>query len=254
MKLMQFWFILVLESILLFGASSTLIAEDDACRPPFPKASPPYAKAPDGCSSWSNNPKQVRDSWPFLGRTVSFRPACDAHDRCYYTEGSDFNTCNIRFFQDMERACREDLRNPIKICMLSWDLDWDCHTEYLPPEPASLTACYAIATSYYTAVEGAAIAGRAFLDAQRCQQDYNNWVSCKRGTIYVDKLAPGKEAGTTAEPFHSVAKAKEMACSDVNIRLVIKSNHYQETLTLDRPMEVVAEGGAVTIGAPSVSR
>jgi hypothetical protein len=36
------------------------------------------------CSSWGDNPAQVRDSWG----SANFRGVCDEHDRCYYTIGA----------------------------------------------------------------------------------------------------------------------------------------------------------------------
>jgi hypothetical protein len=71
----------------------------------FPKAEYPYSQAPDGCSG-INGPKEVRDTWG----PVDFTGACNTHDKCYYTLGSNWNTCNERFYSDLRAACERDLR------------------------------------------------------------------------------------------------------------------------------------------------
>jgi hypothetical protein len=137
----------------------------------FPKAQYPYAQAPDGCSGWSS-PTQVRDTWG----PVSFREACNQHDRCYYTAGSSWNTCNERFYSDLRSACERDLRIPVRVPDPTLNDPLRTRKTYLPPEPASLSTCYTIATSYYTAVQ-AGVAFGIFKEAQSLQRGYNQWTA-----------------------------------------------------------------------------
>ena len=75
---------------------------------------------PDGCSSLSDNPKQIRDS--VAG--ISLKPACDAHDQCYYLGEKSAGGCNGDFFDDLNKICRDKSKvvvggvkgvNPIKL-------------------------------------------------------------------------------------------------------------------------------------------
>jgi hypothetical protein len=102
--------------------------------PDFPKAQYPYAQAPDGCSGWSD-PEQIRDTWG----PVNFEPACNKHDRCYYTYGSSWQRCNEEFLKDLEDACWNDLR----VCVPPLTVEGvEITPEFcLPPEPVSLAAC-----------------------------------------------------------------------------------------------------------------
>jgi hypothetical protein len=124
----------------------------------FPKAQYPYAQAPDACSGYFSN-ADVRDTWG----PVDFRGACNTHDKCYYTLGSNWNTCNERFYSDLRAACERDLR-------ISTPLG------KLPPDPVKLSACYQIATTYYAGVQ-AGVALEVFKDAQNKQKKYEKWVA-----------------------------------------------------------------------------
>ncbi|WP_445174112.1 hypothetical protein [Microcoleus sp.] len=141
----------------------------------FPNAQYPYAQAPNGCSGpWGTS--EVRDSWG----PVNFTGACDNHDRCYYTSGSKWNTCNERFYSDLRTACERDLRIPIRRPDPS--LSDPLRTKvvgYLPPEPASLATCYRLATDYYTGVQ-AGVALNVFNEAQNKQRRYEEWVASVR--------------------------------------------------------------------------
>jgi hypothetical protein len=138
----------------------------------FPNAQHPYAQAPDGCSGWQNA-RQVRDTWG----SVNFIGACDNHDRCYYTVGSDWNTCNERFYSDLRAACESDLRvwvPPVTVGGVT--ITPGFHT---PPEPASLGACYAVASGYYGGVQAGVLLD-VFDEAQDKQRRYEEWVASVR--------------------------------------------------------------------------
>ncbi len=138
-------------ALLLVSANSFA---DITCGGRFKKALYPYAKAPDGCSSWSNNPYQVRDTWGL----VDFRPACNEHDRCYYTLGSDANDCNARFCRHLSRACEKQFKTKYGLVVMINPL---------------IVSCYAIAASYCGAVK------LAQSDAHEAAQDMQReWEQC----------------------------------------------------------------------------
>jgi hypothetical protein len=137
----------------------------------FPKAEYPYSQAPDGCSGWQS-PKEVRDNWG----PVSFTGACNTHDKCYYTLGSNWNTCNGRFYSDLRAACERDLRTAIRVPAPTFRDPLRTRRVDLPPDPVRLTPCYVIATSYYGVVQ-ASVAFGVFKDAQSKQKEYDEWVA-----------------------------------------------------------------------------
>ena len=99
--------------ITISALSSSSIAYADVngipSNPDFPNAQYPYAQAPDACSGVTNRPDsngEIRDSWG----PVDFRGACNTHDKCYYTVGSNWNTCNERLYSDLRAACERDLK------------------------------------------------------------------------------------------------------------------------------------------------
>jgi hypothetical protein len=143
--------------------------------PDFPKAQYPYAQAPDGCSGWQN-PREVRDTWG----PVNFTEACNRHDKCYYTLGSNWNTCNERYYSDLRAACERDLRIAIRVPAptLSDPLGTKV-IGYTPPEPASLTVCYGIASTYYAGVQVGVLLN-VFEEAQEKQRRYESWVASVR--------------------------------------------------------------------------
>jgi hypothetical protein len=209
----------------------SVAGDDIPYNPAFPKAQYPYAQAPDGCSGLSD-PEQIRDTWG----PVNFEPACNKHDRCYYTYGSSWQRCNEEFLKDLVEACWNDLR----ICVTP---DF-C----LPPEPVSLAACTAIAVSYYGVVQ-AAVAFDVFSEAQTLQKRYDEWVArfyCLSGPIYVNSDHIGNERGTLAQPFKSIHTAYDKACvrAEINIFPGIFSGRYE----FNRPIILNAQNGIVVIG------
>lgn len=135
----------------------------------FPNAQYPYAQAPDGCSGLQST-REVRDTWG----SVNFTGACDNHDRCYYTRGSNWNTCNERFYSDLRAACERDLRVWVPpVTVRGVVITPGFHT---PPEPTSLRACYAIASGYYAGVQAGVLLD-VFNTAQGKQRRYEEWVA-----------------------------------------------------------------------------
>jgi hypothetical protein len=102
----------------------------------FPRSDYPYYENVNGCGGEGWSETAVRDTW---GK-VSFREACNNHDRCYMRAGSDLNACDDNFYKDARASCERDsyVRDPIFNRKI--------------PDPVTLSACYPIATTYYTAV------------------------------------------------------------------------------------------------------
>jgi hypothetical protein len=123
----------------------------------FPRSDYPYYENVNGCGGEGWSETAVRDSW---GK-VSFREACNNHDRCYMTLGSDVNACDDNFYKDLRSSCERDsyIRDPF-------------FNEKIP-DPATLSACYLIATTYYGSVravgwdwhQGAQAKARRYNDA-----------------------------------------------------------------------------------------
>lgn len=133
----------------------------------FRKAQHPYAKAPDGCSGFQS-PREVRDTWG----PVNFGPACDSHDRCYYTIGEGWSRCNNNFRKDLTRACERDLRTKIPgIKIAGRRITPD---RYLPADPARMAICMGLVATYYAGVQAGVAAG-IFDDTQRLQRQYERW-------------------------------------------------------------------------------
>lgn len=136
---------------------STHAALDVTCGGRFPNAAPPYAQAPDGCSSWSDNPAQVRDSWG----SADFGSTCNDHDRCYYTLGSNVDDCNRAFCDGVSRACTHAYCTKIlgnEVC-----------------EPVTYGTCMSIADTYCAAVR--ATAAGVYHKAQDKQRAWEQCVS-----------------------------------------------------------------------------
>jgi hypothetical protein len=136
--------------------------------PDFPKAQYPYSQAPDACSGVTDRPDsngEIRDTWG----PVDFRGACNTHDKCYYTYGSNWKTCNERFYSDLRSACERDLRVSTPFGKT-------------PPDPLRLAACYKIATTYYAGVQAGVSIG-VFSKAQDKQKRYERWISDVRNRL-----------------------------------------------------------------------
>lgn len=161
----------ILFAVGAFSYSSSAFADVNGIpyNPDFPNAQNPYAQAPDGCSGWQNT-RQVRDTW---GR-VSFTEACNNHDRCYYTRGSNWNTCNEGFYSDLRAACERDLRVWVPpVTVRGVEITPGFHT---PPEPATLSSCYTVASGYYAGVQAGVLLD-VFEEAQDKQRRYEEWVA-----------------------------------------------------------------------------
>jgi len=134
--------------------------------PDFPLASYPFAQKPDGCSGW-NSPKQVPDS--IAG--IDFTSACNQHDKCYYTLGSDFHKCNANFLADLKSECVRQSNSAFeKVVVL----------------PTCLTTVPLI---YSLSVEAAARWAGVHNDAQNRQREYIKWVDEWRKTSNLDNLS-----------------------------------------------------------------
>jgi hypothetical protein len=159
--------------IWFFGLSGIATADvkDIPFNPSFPNAKYPYAQAPDGCSGWSD-PREVRDNWG----PVSFTEACNNHDRCYYTLGSNWNSCNSRYLTNLNSACYSDLRIAVNRPDPTIRDPLRTKKVYLPPDPVRLSACYSLALTYYSGVQTGVLLN-VFKEAQDKQRRYEDWAS-----------------------------------------------------------------------------
>jgi hypothetical protein len=165
----------------------------------FPKAEYPYSQAPDGCSGWQST-REVRDNWG----PVSFTGPCNTHDKCYYTLGSNWNTCNERFYSDLRTACERDLRIPIKNPFTGKRTG-----KHLPPDPARLSLCYSLATAYYGGVQ-TGVAFGVFKDAQNLQRDYERWVASIKNPSSSTASGSISNPRPSASIFHSAHFSSEL--------------------------------------------
>jgi|GEM_PF-4006251 len=197
--------------ITIGALSSSSIAYADVngipFNPDFPNAEYPYAQAPDACSGVTNRPDsngEIRDTWG----PVDFRGACNTHDKCYYTVGSNWNTCNERLYSDLRAACERDLK--ISFNVPAPTLSDPLRTRRVdgPPDPARLSACYTIASGYYAGVQGGVALG-VFDKAQDKQKRYESWVASVKNptspistTIVLPPITPrpGPQNGSSSSP------------------------------------------------------
>lgn len=160
----------------LYGSTQVCGGVDEVvtCNGRFPDAEPPYAQRPDGCSSISDNPQQVRDKWG----SADFRPTCNQHDRCYYTPGSRAADCNTAFCEGLNRACLRAYS--VKV-----------GSRYIPGP--LYPACLGIASTYCAAVVAAQ--GVVHPKAQRIQSE---WEQCYQEGLARPKPPPKKDCGRRA--------------------------------------------------------
>ena len=123
----------------------------------FPDAQYPYASKPNGCSTEEleyaydlSNTFSNDDEW--------LNKACDEHDKCYYTEGSNYKECNAKFIVNTIDSCNEITgRNTL---LFMGTKNAFCGIKAL-----------AVSTGANSCAE------KYFEKAQRRQKAYNEWVS-----------------------------------------------------------------------------
>lgn len=166
----------ILFTVSAFSYSNVAFADVEGIpsNPDFPNAQYPYAQVPDGCSGWQST-REVRDTWG----PVSFTGACDNHDRCYYTRGSNWNTCNERFYADLRASCERDLRTSTQVPAPTLSDPFRTRRVDLPPDPVRLSACYTLASGYYAGVQAGVLLD-VFNEAQNKQRRYEDWVASVR--------------------------------------------------------------------------
>jgi hypothetical protein len=145
---------LFFHSIVLGLLTVTTRSTDITCGGKFPKAGDGFAQRPDGCSSITDNPKQVRDKWG----SANFGGVCDEHDRCYYTIGANVDGCNSNLCGGLRNACHRAYCSKILGC-----------------EFVTYGTCTAIAETYCAAVRS--IAARIYAKAQDLQKAYDTCIA-----------------------------------------------------------------------------
>lgn len=78
----------------------------------------PYAKRPNGCSVPGSVPG-AHDTINLFGITISFTGVCNAHDRCYYTLGTNARDCNQALQIGLRARCVEIIDDRM---MMGWDM------------------------------------------------------------------------------------------------------------------------------------
>ncbi len=192
--------------------------------PDFPKAQYPYAQAPDGCSGWQST-KEVRDTWG----PVDFRGPCNTHDKCYYTLGSDWKSCNQKFYSDLRAACERDLRTSIQVSAPTLSNPLRTRRVDGPPDPTKLRTCYTLASGYYAGVQ-AGVVLKVFKEAQAKQRRYEEWIAQIRNSPnnqnYFAAIARAEKTGRLgwAWGHRSQSEAEKgaiQACKDSDCKTVI---------------------------------
>lgn len=122
----------------------------------FPNALYPYASRPDGCSAEGlqdlyNQSNDISDDNEWLGKV------CNAHDQCYYTQGTTAQECNAQFIVEMVDAC-----NNIKVKDTVYYL--------------GMKNSFCGMKSLLVATGANACAQKYFADAQKKQKAYSQWV------------------------------------------------------------------------------
>lgn len=122
----------------------------------FPNALYPYASKPDGCSAEGlqdlydqSNDISNDDKW--------LRKACNAHDQCYYTEGTTAQECNSKFIVEVLDACN-NIRAKDTVYYLG------------------MKNAFCGIKGFSVATAANACARKYFDNAQKKQKAYNQWV------------------------------------------------------------------------------
>lgn len=124
--------------------------------PNFPNAFYPYASRPDGCSA--EGLQDVYDlANEFFNDDKWLKEACNAHDRCYFTEGTTAKECNEQFIVKTVDSC-SNISN-VETVMFMGTRNAICGMKALTISSAA-NAC---AEKYFEA-------------AQKKQKAYNQWV------------------------------------------------------------------------------
>jgi hypothetical protein len=123
---------------------------------------------------------------------------------CRAALGSNWNTCNERFFSDLRTACERDLRVPIRRPVPTLrDPSRTVIVGYGPPEPIALRQCYNLASGYYAGVQAGVLLD-VFNEAQGKQKRYEQWVASIRNPSFSWSQA-GKIPGMACTRIHEDA-------------------------------------------------
>jgi hypothetical protein len=185
-------------TVTAYPTNITTRSTDITCGGQFPRAGDGFAQRPDGCSSWGDNPAQVRDSWG----SANFRGVCNDHDRCYYTRDANVDGCNENFCGGLRKACRNAYCTKIlgaTVC-----------------EPMTFAACSAIAETYCGAVR--AVAASVYEKAQNKQKSYEACVTSNEGIPPPVVCSNGRPEGSTwSEKDVGSCTTTSYACRDGKI-------------------------------------
>ena len=122
----------------------------------FPNALYPYASKPDGCSAEGlqdlyDQSNDIFDDAQWL------KNVCNAHDECYYTEGTTAKECNSKFIVEMVDACNNISAKDTVTYM-------------------GMKNTFCGMKGFWVATGANACARRYFAHAQKKQRAYNLWI------------------------------------------------------------------------------
>jgi len=124
--------------------------------PNFPNSFYPYASRPDGCSA-----EGLQDVYDFANEFFDddkwLKEACNAHDRCYFTEGTTAKECNDQFIVKTVDSCNNI--SGVETVLFMGTRNAICGMKALTIS----TAANACSEKY-------------FAQAQRKQKAYNQWI------------------------------------------------------------------------------
>ena len=147
----------------------------------FPRSDYPYYETVNECGG-EGATSRVPDKYELkvFGRTVfraDFRDACNNHDRCYMTAGSNRRECDAKFERDLKSRCGSIASNP---------------------------GCHAFAKTYSEVVYN--VGGEFFPGAQAQARRYNSLVSSIQHTgERFDK--PGNNGSVSCATFCGAVRA-----------------------------------------------
>ena len=153
----------------------------------FIRAEYPYARVLETCTTW-RRPEGMGDTWG----VVSFRAACQQHDKCFHSQGASWGSCNRQFLVDLRGACDRDLKAEV---LARGGLG--------EPEPEQVQLCYEIANLFHGQVQKPDVRKR-FTFAQEVQEQYRGHVEVSLRQLFSETIGREPSAAELANAFESL--------------------------------------------------
>lgn len=194
----------------------------------FSRASYPYARVLQSCTSW-RKPDHVSDKWG----AVSFRAACQQHDKCFHTVGTTWSDCNRRFMVDLRDACDRDLRHEL--------LDAGGKGE---PDAEKVRLCYEIANFFHAKVQDSAVRER-FEFAQGVQKEYLGHVESSLSSLYQRLVGREPSESEIAYAFESLDSG--MSFADIERSVTSGEGNTSDLPLQEKQASLESESGPIPI-------